>query len=255
MPTELTKRTISVIPVTRFPLVRPETNLPALIARHLNEYDSGIEEGDILVVTHSIVSVAESSIHEVRKVEPTEKAKKIAELNDQSPFRVEVALREAIEIISETPVLLTTTRHGLKTDYSGVDESNAPEGFLVALPADPDASARSISEQVSALVGFRVPVIVTDTQGRPWRKGAVNLAIGSAGLKPIVDNSGRRDIYGRILRSSSVCLVDEIASAAELVMGQAGEGVPIAIVRGFEFERGVGSASEIVRDSDENLFG
>ncbi len=251
---DLANRTVSIIPVTGLPVIRVNADLPTIISEHLKMQGPRMESGDILVVTHSIVSVAEGSIYASDDLQPTDRARMIAECNNQDPSRVEVALREAVEILEESPVLLTRTRHGLRTDYSGVDESNAPEGYLVALPLDSDASAERISREVSKAMGFRVPVIITDTQGRPWRRGAVNLAIGVSGMLPVVDNAGQEDIHGRLLRSSSVCLADEIASAAELVMGQANEGIPVAIVRGVEFQPGDGAASEILRNPRENLF-
>jgi len=163
-------------------------------------------------------------------------------------------LREASEIIREEPILITKTHHGMITDFSGVDESNAPNGKVIALPRNPDASARRIHEDISKHTGFNVSVIITDTQGRPWRRGAVNLAIGVAGMSPFVVNEGKKDIHGKILQSSLVCVADEIAASAELVMGQADEKVPIAIVRGISPSDVSGSAQEILREETDNLF-
>ena len=247
-------RSITVVPITGMPKVKPGDDLRSTISGALEKHAIPLAKGDVLVVTHSIVSVSERALYEISNVKPSDRALRIAEANNQDSVRVEVALREAEQVLVETPVLLTRTHHGIKTDYSGVDESNAPEGFIIALPRNPDASAKSISRAVSERFGFHVPVIISDTQGRPWRKGAVNLAVGVHGLKPIVDNAGRRDIHDRPLRSSPVCLADEIAAAAELVMGQSSEGIPVVIIRGLQYESGEGQASTILRTDEEDLF-
>jgi coenzyme F420-0:L-glutamate ligase/coenzyme F420-1:gamma-L-glutamate ligase len=157
-------------------------------------------------------------------------------ISEHSLIKTEIALQESVEVIREEPIIITKTKQGIITDYSGVDESNAPLGTMIALPKDADKSALDIYEKLRQSFGFATPVIVCDTQGRPWRKGAINLAIGIAGMSPFIDNAGRRDLYNRHLRSSIVCLADELASAAELVMGQADEGIPLAIIRGVDYE-------------------
>ena len=230
---------IELIPLHGLPIITPGVDLPALISECLEEL---IREGDIVVVTHSIVSVAESKLFTV------------SSSDSKKDIRTEIAIKEAREVIRESPILITRTIHGLITDYSGIDESNAPPGMLIGLPDDPDASAENIRNAISKRVGFDVPVIITDTQGRPWRQGAVNIAIGVAGMSPFVVNKGREDIHGKILHSSLVCVADEIAASAELVMGQADEKVPIAIVRGISSTQPSGTAREIIRGGAEDLF-
>ena len=122
------------------------------------------------------------------------------------------------------------------------------------MPEDPDKSANLLHVMLSKALRFHLPVMICDTQGRPWRNGATNIAIGIAGISPFTDNKGRKDLYGRELRSSLVCLADELSSAAELVMGQADEGIPVVLIRGIEYERRNGSASDILRSSEKNLF-
>jgi coenzyme F420-0:L-glutamate ligase/coenzyme F420-1:gamma-L-glutamate ligase len=190
----------------------------------------------------------------VSEITPSKSAVNLAADKERTDVHVEIALRESSEIIREEPILITRTHQGIITDFSGVDESNAPNGKMIALPKDSDASAKRISEDLSKAAGFNIPVIITDTQGRPWRKGAVNLAIGVAGMSSFVKNKGKEDIYGKTLQSSLVCIADEIAASAELVMGQANENVPIAIVRGLNLDEESGTAQEILRDSSENLF-
>lgn len=251
----MTNNRIEIIPVQGVPLINPGDDIPNIITGLIENQSLKLESGDILVITHTIVSIAERSIYRLEEIVVTEKAKEISERVGIPAEKIEIALKEASEIIREAPVLITKTRHGIITDYSGVDESNAPTNTLVALPNDPDESSQRISNAITKKVGFKVPVIMTDTQGRPWRKGAVNLAIGVAGMSPFIHNSGKEDLFGRELRSSLVCLADQVAAASELVMGQAGEGIPMVIVKGIKFEEEEGKASQILRPYSENLFG
>jgi coenzyme F420-0:L-glutamate ligase/coenzyme F420-1:gamma-L-glutamate ligase len=247
-------RQIDLIPLRDFPLVQRGDEISDLIMSAIENNDIELIQGDIIVVTHSIVSIAEGKLYQIEDVKVSDRAEEIADRIGHSQERVEVALLEASEVVREDPVLITRTKQGFVTDFSGVDESNAPPGSFVALPDDPDESAKRISDSLSKSIGFNVPVIITDTQGRPWRKGAVNLAIGVAGMSPFIRNVGKEDIYGHELRGSLVCIADQLASAAELVMGQADEGVPVVVLRGVDFEEEDGSASQIVRSDSENLF-
>jgi coenzyme F420-0:L-glutamate ligase/coenzyme F420-1:gamma-L-glutamate ligase len=246
---------IDIIPLGGFPIVQIGDSITELILSSIKKNDIDPIPGDIIVVTHSIVSIAEGKVYQLEEVKVSERSRKIAESLGHLPERVEVALLEASEVLWEDPVFITKTKQGVITDFSGIDESNAPPGTLIALPDDPDESAKKISDSLTKSFGFRIPVIITDTHGRPWRKGAVNLAIGVAGMSPFTQNVGKEDIFGHELRGSLVCLVDEIASSSELVMGQADEGVPVVIVRGVEFDKGTGLASQIIRSESEDLFG
>ncbi|MBY8998693.1 MAG: coenzyme F420-0:L-glutamate ligase [Candidatus Thorarchaeota archaeon] len=250
----MNNKQIDLIPLREFPMVKTGDDISDLILSTSRKNGIDLIQGDIIVVTHSIVSIAEDKLYHLEEVEVSERTIEIAGKIGHSPKRVEVALREASEVLREEPVLITKTKHGLITDFSGVDESNAPQDTLIVLPDDPDESARSINDSLCKSLGFNVPVIITDTQGRPWRRGAVNLAIGVAGMSPFIRNVGREDLYGHELRGSLVCLADQLAGSAELVMGQADEGVPVVIVRGVDFEQEEGLAAQIIRSDSENLF-
>jgi len=245
---------LEIIPIMGMPLVKELDDLFALILTILRTNTQEPKPGDILVVSHSIVSVAEGRVFEIEARDVSDRARTIAEKTGQEPEKVELALREAAKIVRESPVLITQTRQGIITDYSGVDSSNAPSGRFTTLPEDPDNSASKLHVKLSKAFGFHLPVIICDTHGRPWRKGAANLAIGVAGMSPFTDNKGRKDLYGRELRSSLVCLADELASAAELVMGQADEEIPVVLIRGIGYEQKNGSAADILRSRDKNLF-
>jgi coenzyme F420-0:L-glutamate ligase/coenzyme F420-1:gamma-L-glutamate ligase len=251
----MSNREVQLIPIQGFPIVQNGNEISSLIQIAIEKNQITLVKGDIIVVTHSIISIAEGSLYQLEEVEVSEKAKSLAEGSGHAPEIVEAALSEASEILREGPVLITKTRQGVITDYSGVDESNAPLGNLIALPENPDKSAKKIHDELSESNGFNVPVIITDTQGRPWRKGAVNLAIGIAGMSPFTSNAGKEDIFGHKLRGSVVCLADQIAAAAELVMGQADEGIPVVIVRGINFTEAAGTASQIIRSRSESLYG
>jgi coenzyme F420-0:L-glutamate ligase/coenzyme F420-1:gamma-L-glutamate ligase len=245
---------LEIIPIKGMPLVKELDDLYELMLPILQTGTQEPKPGDILIVSHSIVSVAEGKAFKIEARDISNRARTIAKKTGQESEKVELALREAAKIVRESPVLITQTRQGIITDYSGVDSSNAPSGRFVALPDDSDDSASKLHVKLSKAFGFHFPVIICDTQGRPWRKGATNLAIGVAGMSPFMDNSGRTDLYGRKLRSSLVCLADELASAAELVMGQADEGIPLVLIRGIEYKQRNGSAADILRSGDKNLF-
>jgi coenzyme F420-0:L-glutamate ligase/coenzyme F420-1:gamma-L-glutamate ligase len=245
---------VLIIPVHNFPFVSPGDDIPVLVASVIEQNHETLTKGDIVVVTHSVISIAEGRLYKIDDIVVSEKAMRIASKTGHAPKRIEVALQEAEEVLREAPILITKTHHGIITDFSGIDESNAPPDCFIALPTNPDETAKRISDFLTQSVGFSVPVIIADTQGRPWRKGAVNLAIGVAGMSPFIHNSGKEDIYGRELQGSMVCLADQIASSAELIMGQSDKGIPVVIVRGIEYEEEEGTAFSIVRPSKENLF-
>jgi coenzyme F420-0:L-glutamate ligase/coenzyme F420-1:gamma-L-glutamate ligase len=249
----MTVRELTIVPIGEVPLIKPGDDLPSLLAASLRVIPE-LQSTDVLVVSHTIVSVAEGRLYMLSKIEVSEKARNLAAKLGKEPEYIQLALDNSVEVIRESPVLITRTVQGLLTDYSGIDQSNAPPGYALALPLDPDESARAIHTVISKELGVELPVIISDTQGRPWRKGAINLAIGVAGMSPFLENAGRQDRFGRTLQSSRVCLADELAAAAELVMGQAGEGIPAALVRGVYLEMERGAAREIIRDPDTNLF-
>jgi coenzyme F420-0:L-glutamate ligase/coenzyme F420-1:gamma-L-glutamate ligase len=240
----------------RLPLVREGDDLAAMIVRAAEESGTGIEEGDVLVVSQVVVSKAEGRVLPLTALEPSEAALSLAARTGKDPRHVEAILREAVEVVRvRGEVIITETRHGFVCANSGVDLSNVGEGMVSLLPLDPDLSARRIRERIRALTGKEVAVIVSDSHGRPFRRGAVNVAIGSSGIEPVLDLRGRPDLYGRVLRSKQICVVDELASAAELVMGNADEGIPVAVIRGYEYRRSeLGVRDAVVRPREEDLF-
>jgi coenzyme F420-0:L-glutamate ligase/coenzyme F420-1:gamma-L-glutamate ligase len=233
--------TITVLPVEGIPKVRAGDDLAELI-RDAAE----LEEGDVLVVAQKVVSKAEGRVVRLEEVEASNQAVKLAAERD--PRELEVVLREAARIVrSRAPLVIAETRHGFVCASAGVDHSNAPErDMLVLLPLDPDASARRLSESLG------VAVIVSDSFGRPFRQGTTDVAIGVAGLAPLLDLRGVRDSAGYELRTTTIAVADEIAGAAELVMGKTA-GIPAAIVRGLDVG-GDGSGRDLVMPADRDLF-
>ena len=234
-----------VLPLEGIPELEEGDDLAGLLVEAA-EWVGGFREDDVLVVAQKVVSKAEGRIVRLEDVEPTEEAHTRAGEGD--PRHIEVILRESTRIVrNRPPLVIAETRHGFVCASAGVDASNTPgEGTLVLLPTDPDASARALHHRLG------VAVIVSDSFGRPFRQGTTDVAIGVAGLRPLLDYRGRRDRAGYELKSTQIAVADEIAGAAELVMGKT-DGIPAAIVRGLDLE-GDGSGADLVMPPERDLF-
>lgn len=239
---------IELIPVRGLPEIRRGDDLAAFIADRAE-----LRDDDVVVVAQKVVSKVEGRIVRIEDIDPSEKARQLAG-DERDAREIEAVLREAKQVIRERgPLVIAQTRHGFICASAGVDHSNAPEpGTLVLLPLDPDASARVLRERLNDLTRRTVAVIVTDSFGRPFRQGTTDVAIGVAGLSPILDLRGTRDRVGYELRSSRVAVADEIAAAADLARGKA-EGVPVVVVRGLRLD-GDGTAQELVIEPELDLF-
>lgn len=235
--------------------VHPGDDLAVAIERGLRASQLRLEPGDILVVTHKIVSKAEGRLVDLRTIEPSPFARQWAERYAKDPRQIEVVLREAVRIVRmERGIIIAETAHGFICANAGVDASNVAGSEQVCLlPSDPDASARRLAEVLHAQLGFPVPVIITDSFGRPWRDGVVNIAIGVAGLEPMVDYRGQVDPYGYLMSASVLAVADELAAAAELAMGKVDQR-PVAVVRGYPYMPGDGSGQRLVMAPERNMF-
>jgi coenzyme F420-0:L-glutamate ligase / coenzyme F420-1:gamma-L-glutamate ligase len=243
---------ISVVPLEGIPELHEGDDL----GRELHEAAlraGGLETGDVVVVAQKAVSKVEGRVVRLADVEPSARARELAG-PDGDPRQLEVILRESAEVVrSRPPLVIAETRHGFVCASAGVDASNAPdEGTLVLLPLDPDASARALRDRLGELAGVDVGVVVSDSFGRAWRQGTTDVALGVAGLAPLRDLRGTLDAVGYELRTTQIAIADEIAGAAELVLGKA-SGMPAARVRGVHAP-GDGSASELVMSRDRDLF-
>ena len=236
-----------MIPVRGLPEVREGDDVAGLVAAAAE-----LEPGDVVVVAHKIVSKAEGRVVRLDEIEPSAQARELAAGED--PRRLEAILSESARLVrTRPPFVIAETRHGFVCASAGVDASNAPEAdTVVLLPEDPDASAARLRDRLRELTGAVVALIVSDSFGRAWRQGTTDVAIGCAGLRPLLDLNGERDSVGYELHATVIAVADELAAAAELVRGKL-DRVPVAIVRGYAV-RGEGTASELVMPRDRDLF-
>lgn len=236
--------------------IHPGHDLPAIIVEAATATGVTLTVDDVVVVTQKIVSKAEGRLVDLATVEPSPFARDWADRWDRDARQVEVVLRESASIVRMGPggLIISRTRHGLVCANAGVDVSNVGAGEVAALlPEDPDASARGIRDGLHALTGARPAVIISDSFGRPWRNGIVNVAIGSAGIESLLDLRGEPDVAGRPLRATIIAVADEIASAADLAGGKV-EQRPVVVVRGYDWRPSDEGASVLVMGSDRDLF-
>jgi len=236
------------------PEVRERDDLSALIISALRNSGIEIEDGDVLIVAQKIVSKAEGRLVSLGSVEPGNRAKEWARAYDKDPRVVEVVLQESKRIVRmERGVLISETEHGFVCANAGVDTSNVAEGTVALLPTNPDESARLIRLSLEHEFGVRIAVIISDTFGRPWREGLVNVALGVSGMATLIDYRGQVDSHGNALKVTVIAVADELASAAELVMKKS-SGIPVVIVRGFDYQSVDGSGRELIRAPELDLF-
>jgi len=243
---------IRLVALTGLPEIEPDADLAALILEAAERARIELDRR-IVVVCQKIVSKAEGRMVDLRDVVPSKQAQQIGAEHERDPRQVEVVLRESKRIVRRGHgVLITETQHGFVCANAGVDLSNAPAAEVaVLLPADPDASARRLHDALST-GDAHTPVVVSDTFGRPWREGLVDVALGSAGLAPIGDDRGSLDRAGRELVVTRPAIADQLAAAAGLLMWKAA-GVPVVVVEGFPFE-GDGCVRDLLRDPSTDLF-
>ncbi len=246
---------ITIVPVPEIPEIKAGDDLAAILLECCATSSLSLEDGDVLVVTHKVVSKAERRVVSLHSVEPSDLARRYAETYDKDARHVEVVLRESARIVRmDRGVLIAQTHHGFVCANAGVDASNVPgEDTVCLLPRDPDSSARAIRARIQAAVGRDVAVVITDSFGRPWRSGIVNVAIGVAGMEAIADYRGAPDQWGRELVASVIAVADELAGAAELVMGKT-EACPVALIRGYNYLRGEGLASQLIMPPEKDMF-
>ena len=246
-----------MIGIEGIPIIKEGDDLSEIIHKAIENSGLSLMDGDVLVVTHKIVSKAEGRVVELESVKPSKRAVKLARIARKPARFVELALREASSVVKLVKGhLITETHHGWFYSCSGVDLSNVSGGSsAVLLPKDPDESAEKIRKGIRRLTGKDVAVLISDTTGRPLRKGDIDVAIGVSGMKPILDLRGKKDGFGYTLRLKRIAVADELASAAELVMGQSDEMIPVAVIRGYRYERCERSSSDgLKRSKDKDIF-
>ncbi|MGH7824402.1 MAG: coenzyme F420-0:L-glutamate ligase [Candidatus Binatia bacterium] len=233
---------------------RPGDSIGEVICDACSRLRIALEDDDVLVVAQKIVSKAEGQIVRLIDVQPSERAIELAKQLDKEPALIEVILSETREIVKiGGRAMIVETHHGFICANAGVDQSNVGEHHVALLPKDPDGSARRIRNEIQRHSGKIPGVIISDSFGRTWRVGTVDVAVGIAGIRPIKDERGLKDRYGYELKAAVAAVADEIAAAAELVMGKR-DGVPIVVARGCELEKEEGSVKELLRPEAEDLF-
>jgi coenzyme F420-0:L-glutamate ligase / coenzyme F420-1:gamma-L-glutamate ligase len=247
---------ISLTALEGIPEIKPGDDLGALIAAALAAAGIGLEPADVLVVTQKVVSKAEDRVIDLASVTPRAKAVEWAAQWGKDARQVELVLQESAEVVRMAPggLIISRTRHGFVCANAGVDLSNVGSGDLATLlPLDPDASARGLRERLGEATGTSPGVVISDSFGRPWRNGIVNVAIGCAGIEPLVDLRGTADADGRLMHSTIIAAADELASAADLAGGKVARR-PVVLVRGYDHVAGDGTAQELVMDRRQDLF-
>jgi len=244
-----------------FPLISKGDDLIGHILDSLQRCGIKPQSGDILAIAQKVVSKSEGRAVPLELVEPSDEAYELAQRTEKDPRLVELILKESKRVLRARPgLIIIEHRLGFVCANAGIDSSNvAPEneegdGLVLLLPQDPDASARRIANQLFKKTQVNFGVLIIDSHGRAWREGAVGVTIGAAGMNTLLDLRGTPDLFGKPLRSTRVGIADELASAASIMMGQAAEGLPVIHIRGLPYPLGDGSAQDILRSEDKNLF-
>jgi len=250
---------LSLIAVRGLPDVAPGDDLAGLILGAIEKAGDTLADGDVLVLAQKIVSKAEGRFVRLADITPSAEAEDYAAKVDKDPRHVELILRESNDVVRIAPgVLIVEHKLGIVMANAGIDRSNIAQDKdderALLLPEDPDASAAKLRDTIAERTGAKVAVVIADSVGRAWRYGTTGLAIGCAGINPLVDQRGDTDLFGRVLEVTEPAIGDEIASAACLVMGEAAEGIPAVILRGFDFQARDVSAKVMVRAKNEDLF-
>ena len=238
----------------------PETQIGDYVGAQILDACTASEidilDGDILVVTQKIISKSEGRVVAINDVEPSELAVSISEGHSRDPRQTELILRESRRIVRmDRGNIISETHHGFNCANAGIDASNIPgEGTVALLPVDPDKSAYGIRRSISDAIGIDVAVIISDTFGRPWRTGAVNVAIGVSGMEPMASYVGEEDDNGNLMYTTVICVADELAAASELVMGKTSR-IPVALIRGYEYTSSDSASNQLlIRDPDKDMF-
>ena len=238
---------IELIGLSEIPLIKNNDNISVLIDESLTKQGLFLEHGDILLIAETIISKAEGTFIDLNKLDPSKEAIKYAEMCGKDPNLVESILQESNEVVKVGPdFIITETHHGFVCANAGIDESNVDDGLATPMPVNPDKSAKVIREFLEEKYSTEIGVIITDTQGRAFRVGAIGTAIGCSGISPLWRRVGDRDLYGRELETTEIATADELAAAASLIMGQADEGIPVVLIRGFE-------AFDLLRDAESDI--
>ncbi|QQG49015.1 MAG: coenzyme F420-0:L-glutamate ligase [archaeon] len=247
-------REVVIRPLPGLPEVGEGADIAEMIVEAARRSKFRLENGDVVVVKQKIVSKSEGRLVRISGVVPGKRAKALAAEQGKDPRLVELILKESRRVVrAGHGVIITETRQGLVCANAGIDQSNVGEGLVALLPMDADASARRIRRRLKELTDRKLAVVVTDTFGRPWRKGQTDVAIGCSGIEPLLSYAGRKDSFGYELRVTEPAVVDEIAGAVELAIGKLGR-MPVAVVRGIEYREGDAGVGSMLMEKTRDLF-
>jgi coenzyme F420-0:L-glutamate ligase/coenzyme F420-1:gamma-L-glutamate ligase len=246
---------ITVTWLRNLPAIKKGDDVGKEIVQCASRQGEDLREEDVVVIAQKIVSKSEGRVVDLKEINPSDFAREVAQQTRRSPRHVEVILRETSRMVRmQKSHLITQTKHGFICANAGVDRSNVPgKSNVILLPEDPDKSALLIRDRIYELTKRNVAIIISDTFGRPWRLGYVNVAIGVAGMKPLKDYRGIKDMYNRTLNVTMMAVADELASTAELVMNKT-DRIPVAIIRGYSYPKGDGSAKDLIRPPELDMF-
>jgi coenzyme F420-0:L-glutamate ligase/coenzyme F420-1:gamma-L-glutamate ligase len=239
---------VKLIGIENIPMISPGDDVGKIIIKTAESEGLEIMDHDVFVVAETVVSKAEGNLINLDSINVSSKALEISEKTSKNPKVVQTIIDESVEIIKVGPnFIISETKHGFICANAGIDESNVESGFLKPIPLNSDESATLIRTTIEAATGKEVAVILSDTQGRPFREGAVGVAIGISGMNPLWNRQGEKDLYDRELETTTIAVADELASAASIVMGQADEGLPVVIVRGVEYAEKLRSTTSNIK--------
>lgn len=250
---------IRVIGIEGIPLVKEGDDIASLILNAIKKENIEIENNDVIVIAETIISKAEGNKIDLQSIQPSLKAIEIAEKTGKEPQIVESIINESNEIIAVGPdFIISETRHGFVCANAGIDESNVENGIATPIPENPDKSAQIIREKILNAIGKEVVIIISDTQGRAFREGAIGTAVGISGMNPLWDRKGEKDLYGRQLQTTSIAVADELSSAASILMGQADEGIPVVLIKGISYVNDLkdinATSKDIIRPKKYDVF-
>jgi coenzyme F420-0:L-glutamate ligase/coenzyme F420-1:gamma-L-glutamate ligase len=227
---------VELLGISKIPLISEGDNIAEIIVNAMHSEDITINNGDILVIAETAIAKSEGTIMDLKSLTPSKLALELSKKTGKDPKLVQFIINESAEIIKVGPnFIISETKHGFVCANAGIDESNVDEGLATPIPVNPDKSADKVRIKIENITGKQIAIIISDTQGRSFREGAVGVAIGISGIEPLWNRKGDKDLYGKELQTTSVAVADELASAASILMGQADEGIPVVIIRGVDY--------------------
>lgn len=250
---------IKLIGIRNIHLIKEGDDIADLVLNAMDDENIAIEDGDIFVIAETVIARAEGNVINLNLIEPSLEAEELSKKTGKDPRLVEAIIQKSNEIIKVGPdFIISETKHGFVCANAGIDESNVDNGMATPIPDDPDKSASLIRNNIEKTVDKEIVVIISDTQGRAFREGAIGTAVGISGMKPLWDRKGEKDLFGRELQTTSIAVADELAAAASILMGQADEGIPVVLIKGVEYTNMLkdneSTANDLIRPKKYDVF-